>query len=447
MNFNEKLISHGDRIFAALSGGADSVCLLLCLLEIKEKFALSLSAVHCNHHLREESNDDMRFCEGLCARLGVPLITRHLDVVSYSKENGKSIEESARELRYAAFEECCNGAVVATAHTLSDNMETFLLNLIRGTALTGLCGIPERRGNIIRPLLEATRAEVEEFLRGRGEGFVIDKTNLSTDFTRNKIRLEILPKMTEINPSLSSNFGNTIQALKKDSNFLETVTKEAYDRCSVDTGLGGAALLGEAEAVRGRVLALFLKERGFSPNAKLLRRISAVIESGGGKINLSKDVYLVCKMGIITIIEQRETPDFSAPITLGSQDFLGRGVETVLHDLSKTSEKEIIHRKFAENREKSLKSFLDYGKIQGNVVVRNIRSGDKIRFCGRGFTTSIKKLFSENVPASERGRVLILADEGGAIFVEGFGVSERVALDDMSLRVLEIIIREIEVNL
>lgn len=468
MKLNTELLAHGDRIAVALSGGADSVCLLLCLLEIAEKFALSLSAIHCNHHLRDESDDDMRFCEGLCARVGVPLIVEHFDVREYAREHGMSIEEAARDMRYAAFlrhfpaaksldngqakmdnyvfitgqetiaEESPISWKIATAHTLSDNMETVLLNLIRGTALTGLCGIPTQRSNIIRPLLEATRTEVEAFLHEHGQGFVIDKSNLSTEYTRNKIRLEILPKMTEINPALATNFGNTIQALKKDRNFLETITKEAYDRCIVRGRLEVSSFCGEDVAIRARVVARFLGENGFSPDARRIAEVMDVAQKGAGKINLSRNVYLCCKLGIITINAIQQVAEFSAPMVFGEQNFLGRKLTIRLLGREKCKDGENVHTKFAIDSEISLKSLLDYDKIKGNVVARNKRNADSIRFTGRGFTTKLKKLFSEYVAPEDRGRVLLLCDDDGVIYVEGFGVSERVATSETTLQVLEV---------
>ena len=197
---DNKLLSDGDTVVCGLSGGADSVGLLLALYELREKLGINVEALHVNHCLRgEESDRDEEFCCQLCSRLGIPFSAFRVDVKSYAKEHSLSDEEAARKLRYGVFEANSQGKKIATAHNANDNLETVILNLARGSALKGMAGIPVRRNNIIRPLLTVSREEIEAFLSERGQEFVTDSTNLSDDYTRNKIRHKIIPLMNELN--------------------------------------------------------------------------------------------------------------------------------------------------------------------------------------------------------------------------------------------------------
>ena len=217
------LLERGDKVLVALSGGADSVALLLALL----KLGYSCEAIHCNFHLRDEESDrDEKFVEELCRIKGVLLHVVHFDTQHYAREHKISIEMAARELRYAVFEEyrCKREATaVAVAHHRDDNAETLLLNLIRGTGIRGLRGIQPKNGYIIRPLLCVGRSDIMEYLEWRGVGYVTDSTNLTSDYTRNKIRLEIIPRMAEINPSV----GDSIDATAKRVSDAELVYRNA----------------------------------------------------------------------------------------------------------------------------------------------------------------------------------------------------------------------------
>ena len=181
------LMKQGDKVLVAISGGADSVALLVAL----RKLGYDCEAIHCNFHLRnEESNRDEQFTKDLCARLGTTLHIAHFDSKAYAREKGISIEMAAREQRYAAFEEhrvTIGAQCIAVAHHRDDSAETLLLNLTRGTGIKGLRGIQPKNGHIIRPLLCVGREEIIEYLEWRGESYVTDSTNLACDYTRNKI--------------------------------------------------------------------------------------------------------------------------------------------------------------------------------------------------------------------------------------------------------------------
>lgn len=204
-----------DRVLVALSGGADSVA-LLCVLH---SLGYRCECAHCNFHLRgEESDRDEAFVRSLCGALSVPLHVEHFDTTAYASGHHLSIEMAARELRYEWFSRLCRelpASVVAVAHHRDDSVETFLLNLMRGTGIDGLRGIPAQNGRVVRPLLQQSRADILDYLHAIGQDFVTDSTNLQDEYLRNKIRLNILPLMCELNPSLVESIDETAQRLSE----------------------------------------------------------------------------------------------------------------------------------------------------------------------------------------------------------------------------------------
>ena len=224
------LLKDGADVIVGLSGGADSTALLLVLLRLGYR----CTAVHCNFHLRgAESDRDQQFVTDLCKKLGVQLEVCSYDTRSYAKQQGISIEMAARELRYADFErikEETGASAVCIAHHRDDSVETVLLNLIRGTGIKGLTGIKPRNGNIIRPLLCVSRREIEEWLQKEKQPYITDCTNLETDYTRNKIRLQLLPLMRDINPDVDNTVAETALHLQQSY----AVYRNAMDQAQAD---------------------------------------------------------------------------------------------------------------------------------------------------------------------------------------------------------------------
>ena len=202
-----ELFVYGGKYIVALSGGADSVSLLFVLKHLERELGISVEAAHCNFHLRgAESVRDEEFCKQLCERLSVPLYLIHFDTQAYADLHRVSIEMAARDLRYGYFENLrrdIEAQDICVAHHRDDSVETVLLNLVRGTGLRGLRGIQPRNGNIIRPLLSLSRENIVQYLDALGESYVTDSTNLHNDVKRNKIRLDVMPLLRELNPSVS----------------------------------------------------------------------------------------------------------------------------------------------------------------------------------------------------------------------------------------------------
>lgn len=290
-----RMIEKGDKITVAVSGGADSVFLLECLTLLKERLEIKLCACHVNHCLRgEESDRDESFVRELCDKLEIPLEVRKVDVKSLVKKH-QSIEETARKARYDFFAElCADGSKIATAHTASDSAETVLINLIRGTALKGLCGIPPVRGSIIRPLIFVQRAEIERYCSENGWAYVIDSTNLSEDYTRNKIRHNVLPLIKELNPSVVSGISRMTAALAEDNALLDEAAEKAKNDAEVKKGYyDKEALRRLSKPILNRALKLIFTENEILPTGKKLELARETLFSDRAKLNIEKDKFVI----------------------------------------------------------------------------------------------------------------------------------------------------------
>ncbi|MGN1412268.1 MAG: tRNA lysidine(34) synthetase TilS [Oscillospiraceae bacterium] len=423
------MLSNGDNVYVGLSGGADSVSLLVALHQLKDLYGIKLHAIHINHQLRgDESLRDENFCIELCNRLNVPLNIKRIDVKSYCEDNKLSTEEGARILRYEVFKELSNGKV-ATAHTLSDNCETIIYNLTRGTGLKGLTGIPPIRDNIIRPLIQCTRTEVETFLKSQNFGYVTDSTNLSNDYTRNKIRHKVIPVLKEINPQFEKKVLDTVLVLSKDNNFIDSLVDEIYNTSSDGKTLN-VDIRPYDVAIRHRCIAKFFKLNHLEySKEKILSTDDIILKDG--KINVTKDVYLVAKLGILSIIETPNTikNDDISPIDLpinGECKLFNKTIKTHLRKNIGFINKKLTYY------------IMDYDKIQGKALARGRVFGDKIQLKGRRFTSSVKKLINENIPKEDRPNLCFICDDVGLIFMERFGIAERVACDKLTQNYLTI---------
>lgn len=426
------LLSRGDTVVCGLSGGADSVALLLSLFALKEKLDINVEAIHVNHCLRgKESDRDEVFCRDLCKSLEIPFNAVSCDVNALSASEGISVEEAARKLRYRIFAESSVGKKLATAHNANDNLETVILNLSRGTGVKGLSGIPVIRGNIIRPLLTVTRREIEEHLASLSQSYVTDSTNLSDDYTRNKIRHKIVPLLAEINSSVNETSVNTISNIREENEFIERIVSQAENKCRKCNKLIG---LGEYDPViRKRCISRLLADNQLPYSFRRLEEADDILLNGG-KINISGHFFLEAGNDIIElkIIEKPVEGVISADIVIGTDNIIKNcNVKCEIIECDNLKKFEAVHKK-------STFYVADYDKIRGRLIVRTRRFGDKIKLKGRDFTSSVKKLINEKIPAEERSDLLFLEDECGTVLAEKIGIADRIAPDDNTVRFLKI---------
>lgn len=304
----EKLFCLNDKVLVTLSGGADSVALLRLLLSM----GYTCEAAHCNFHLRDKESDrDEAFVRRLCHESGVLLHIEHFDTTQYAAKKHISIEMAARELRYEWFETLRRqreASVITTAHHKDDSVETVLLNLIRGTGINGLLGIRPRNGNIVRPLLCLSREEIIAYLQYIDQDYVTDSTNLLDEYTRNKIRLNLLPLMKEINPSVKESIIRTTNYLNDAATLYNQSIGEARKRILTPEGIRIEALL--QEPVPEAILFEVLHPLGF--NTTQIDNIRQTLDGQPGKTFLGKG-WRVIKDRDLLLIEEDTTAEKSQP--------------------------------------------------------------------------------------------------------------------------------------
>lgn len=308
----ESIIIPNQKVLVALSGGADSVALLRILLSLN----YDCEAAHCNFHLRnEESNRDEDFVKQLCKKLHVPLHITHFKTKEYAAQKKISIEMAARELRYnwfAEIKEKCKATSIAVAHHQDDSVETMLLNLIRGTGINGLLGIRPRNGDIIRPLLCVNREEVITYLQSINQDYVTDSTNLQDEFTRNKIRLKLLPLMEEINPAAKQSLMDTANHLHQVSTLYNRYINKGKEYVCTNKGIIIERLLTEASPQA--LLFEILHPHGF--NSAQVEDIYHSLTGQPGKQFISAKGTRVIKDRELLLISSKETSDEEIPFAL-----------------------------------------------------------------------------------------------------------------------------------
>lgn len=427
---DQNMLNFGDGVVAAVSGGCDSAALLNILCALAPRLNLSILCAHINHNLRgKESDEDEAFVKNMCEKLGVPCAVYSAPVARYALEHRLSTEEAGRRLRYEFFEHCADSlgknAKIATAHSLSDCAETFVFNAARGTGISGLCGIPRVRGRIIRPLIELSRTELEDYCAQKGIAFVTDSSNLTDDYARNKIRHNVIPVLKEINPSFERSLLRLESTLAEAREYINSAAKKALDAAAVDGGYSAKELCTLEPAVKSAVAMLIFDIYGFYTDYDRINAFCVALSGTDFQWELKKDEYLCKKGGIVfkkmnhpAAAPLEETPfiEGEIPLSDGSSLF----VELLPHEKFKNSYK---------FKNYSLKDAFDYGTIQGIALVRSKQEGDRADI--HGGTKTLKKLFNEEkVPPWQRNGVAVLADDGGILWVEGIGAARRARLSD-----------------
>lgn len=418
------LLPRGGHILCAVSGGADSVCLLHWLTRLREEFGFSLTAAHYNHQLRaEESRRDEDFVRSFLQTCcpGVPLVTGSGDVAAQAEARSCGIEETARDMRYAFLRKTAQqiGAdVIATAHHAEDNAETVLLHLLRGSALRGLTGIRPRRDNLVRPLLTTRRQEIEQYLQRYGLPHVEDSSNADDRFTRNRVRHQLLPLLEQLQPQVVAHLGQTAQLLARDEEILTGLARQSLPAPQpVPGGLSvpARAIAQSSDALATRMVRFLLDQLngdGGKCTAAHLQDMVTLCRSADPAARISLPGGVMARRVYDRLELVREDPTHElAPVLLPlpGELILPFGTITV---------EQIVYTAQAQT---AVSFYLSCTKTTAGLYLRSRRTGDELTRPGRPRRTVKKLLIDEKIPRFMRDAIPVLDCGGRVAAVAGLG--------------------------
>ena len=438
----------GSLLLAALSGGRDSVCLLVALKDLSGPMGFGLEAVHVNHQLRQSADRDQAFCEDLCRKWQIPLTACGVDVRGLVRKEGLSVEEAARSLRYQAInkvrsdrlaEDPDRPVYIALGHHQKDQAETVLLHLLRGSGLTGLTGMKEVSDIYLRPMLKAPSEELDAFAAEKGLTYVTDETNFDTAMTRNRVRLDLIPYLEkEFNPSIVQTLSDTAFRLKEDEEALDKMTEEAYQVCKAGDGLRVSRLNEQPEAIRRRVVRLWLSRAGYLKDltSAHVKMVLDLCESQSGR--------KVCLKGFLTVERAYDILSF----TFDNGSKCSETKEPVPYQIEEIDMNAFRRQNIdpASVPAFSSEQWMDAGKIK-DPLFRHRRPSDYM-VVALGKDPSGKALYGrkklkeilieKKIPQSQRDRLWVLAGGSYIAWVEKVRMSDDAKIGPHTERVLHV---------
>lgn len=463
------MVSRGDKVVAGISGGADSICLLFLLCEIRKKTGIEIRVVHVDHGIRKEASEDAEYVRSCCERWNVPFKLVHEDVPLMASKWGMSEEEAGRRVRYEAFEKeadewagISGGNIkIAIAHNMNDNAETILFRLFRGTGLKGLTGIPYTRKTgggyeIIRPLLGIQRSEIEEFLEDKGIRWVSDATNDEDVYSRNRIRHNIIPEAEDISRGAVKHINETALMLTETEDLLLGLEEECLKECRMENPViedkPGTAVIGlridRLEkyhiAIKKRVILACLSEvTGGGKDVGSLQTdqvLELMARPENRKIDLARGVSAFREYDSIFICAKGESADFG-----GSDDDNLRGhLETESFTLQEiiSQNPEFIENLHREGISNEYTKWVDYDKIDGQIEIRTRKTGDHFLtrkadgFYGR--KTLKEYMIDRKIPSRLRDSIPVIANGSKCIWLVGYRLSDDVMITDKTKKVMKL---------
>lgn len=412
------MLSNGDSVVVGVSGGADSMLLLCYLISVKDEYSLDIIVANVEHGIRgQESIDDSSFVEQFCKDNGISFKQLSINATDEAKEQGMTVEEYSRERRYAFFRSF-NANRIATAHNLSDNVETLLFRLSRGTSIKGCCGIPAVRGNIIRPLLECTGEEIRSACEEMGIEYRVDSTNSDNAYTRNYIRNKIVPAFEQINPSFEGVVARFIDSVKDDEDFIDSEANRCFDSAFKNNTLSLDKLNKFHPSVIKRAIIKYVSLFGASLDDLHLNGVYLLTQKPG-RFQIRNNIFAISDKRRLRVAVFEESLDFD---------------DVVINKMI-TSRAEFLTN--CEQLRKNFDFYCDYDKIVGEITVRARDTGDEIMPAGRNVTKSLKKLYNEyHINVEDREDIPVICDEKGVIGVYGYCCDERVRIDNTTQSVI-----------
>lgn len=410
-------------VLVGFSGGADSIFLISFLIEYKRRTnkSFSLTAVHVNHGIRgDEADRDEEFSRSFLADLEVPFVSVYRDVPAISREEGIGTEEAARNIRYSVFEDLIKSrddiGAIAVAHNATDNTETVLMNILRGSGISGVCGIKPIRDNIIRPIIAISKSEIVDALTENGIPFVVDSTNLSTDYSRNYVRNEVLPLLSRLAPNPDVAFSRLTENLRIDLDYLNNKADEFIDKECREKIL--ASSLRELHpSIYAKVISkLVHKNAGVYPEEKHISALRELLNMENFRYSLPGEKDFVCERGICSFLPKKIENDISGQIfslRRGENKISGTNLTVFIGAIDKTS---LNVYKF------SIQAAISSAIIDSGLILRFKTDGDAYRYAG--INHKLKKVFNDrNIPPTQRSRIPVICDSEGIVLLPG--MSER----------------------
>jgi tRNA(Ile)-lysidine synthase len=434
------LLTKGDSILIAFSGGPDSLSLLHFLNQLKTKYDIKLAAAHLDHAIRPTSSKDRNFCQEICQKLHIKFYSKRLNVPALAKKQGLSVEEAGRDARYAWFDSLSENYgyhKIATGHTLDDSVETILFNMARGSGLAGLAGIPRKRGKIIRPLLDLEKNELLQWLKDNKIKFLQDISNRSLGYSRNRIRLNILPELEKINPAAKRNIARLSQIVSDELEYFGRVAVSAYKDALHEVGKGKIVLdLGKLvqydKSLRKKVLQEAIKivsgDAVTLSSQNIARGLSIIDGDSGKRAPLSRGFYIEKSQGQIAIL--------SAPARFES---IGLNIPGKTELPDGLLEARIIGKENIGGLDRAnLDVYLDYEKMK-KLAIKYWQDGDKIRPLGMDGHRLLSDIFIDcKIPEFEREAVPILISQNKIAWIIGVMISDDFKVTDQTKEVLNL---------
>ena len=456
------MLTCGDRVIAGVSGGADSVCLFLMLLELREKIGFDLIVVHVHHGLRGEAADqDQQFVEALCEQHRIPLEIFRVNLESIAKKRKQSLEEAGRMVRREAFDSVCKkygGNKIALAHHQNDNAETLLWNLSRGTGLDGLGGIRPVNGKFIRPLLCMNRKEIEEYLAKRKQSYCIDETNAETDYTRNKLRHLVLPILEEqVNSAAVRHMNETMEQIWELQEYMQEQVEAAYQECVQEhfekacwIQIQQKSFETFSELIKKMVIRKGMEQVGGKKRDLSHKHVDVMMElmnqQVGRTLDLPYEMHAKRNYEGVRLEKQRtysSGEEKKAGIIQECMAELNIPGETILADRNLKLRCKILEKpknlSIKDIPQKIYTKWFDYGIIKSSLYIRTRQAGDTIVIDEKGHQKKLKNWFvDEKIPKEVRDSQLLLAENNEILWVLGHRMSQAYQVKQSTKWILQI---------
>ena len=438
------LIQKNERILTAFSGGADSVFLLYFLYKFSNRFGIRLGAFHLNHRIRgREADEDMQFCRETAASYGIEFYSVSKNVRAYAKKNKMSVEEAGRKIRYSELEKARKKFgydKIATAHNSSDNTETVLLNLVKGAGLSGISGIPERRGNIIRPVLILTKDEIRDYLKEQGISFRLDSSNFSENYERNFLRKEIVPRLREkLNPSLEDGIFKSASLFRNYAAYIAEIIEKAekdiikYGKNELKLSVPG--LLITESRVAGDLLRSSLKKNfsvqmTFNDSKKVLSLLS---KQPGTKEKLTGNLTAFRERDEILIFRGGKPEEFKQKLVKEGHPVKIDGRELIIE------KKNSMPGRYASNRNEE---FIAADGLKREFLLRRWKDGDRFFPLGLKGSKKLSDFLNEQkISSSKKREQLVLTNGRRIVWVLGLRIDDRFKLTSNTKKVYRLCLK------